>query len=101
MQVFGASGHATTLMLRVYGDNLAVYRSKILSNIHNRWFRLNVFHDVDDSKVMVYIDGSLVYKGVDHGGKSHYFKFGVYAQDDDSHLMESRWKGIKIFKKKK
>ncbi|CAL1354349.1 unnamed protein product [Linum trigynum] len=100
MQVFGASGHATTLMLRVYGDNLAVYRSKILPNIHNKWFRLNVIHNVDAGKVMVYIDRSLVYKGPDHGGKSHYFKFGVYAQDDDSHLMESRWKGIKIFKKK-
>ncbi|CAI0380080.1 unnamed protein product [Linum tenue] len=100
MQVFGASEHASTLMVRVYGGNLAIYRSKVLPDIYDRWFRLNVIHNVDDGEVKVYVDRSLVYKGPDHGGKSHYFKFGVYAQNDDSRLMESRWKGIKILRKK-
>ncbi|PKI48680.1 hypothetical protein CRG98_030931 [Punica granatum] len=58
IQVFGASPHATTLMLRVYNGSLYYYRETLLvQNIYNRWFKLNVIHDVDASKVKVYIDG--------------------------------------------
>lgn len=101
MQVFGASpAHATTFMLRVYNGSLFYYRDPVLdTNIYNRWFRLNVIHDVDDSKVMIYIDGILKYEAPGRGGAFHYFKCGVYAQNDDSHYMESRWKGIKVLKK--
>ncbi|XP_031285298.1 citrate-binding protein-like [Pistacia vera] len=99
MQIFGASQHATTLMVRVYDGSLTYYRDPVLvRNIYNKWFRLNVIHDVGKS-VKVYIDGILKYEGPDRGGKSHYFKFGVYAQEDDSHYMESRWKDIKVLKK--
>ncbi|CAK7350294.1 unnamed protein product [Dovyalis caffra] len=101
MQVFGAGGgHNTTLMLRVYNGTLYYYRdSVIVPNIYDRWFRVNVIHDVDASKVKVYIDGVLMYEAHGRGGEFHYFKCGVYAQDDDSYYMESRWKGIKILKK--
>ncbi|KAJ0097936.1 hypothetical protein Patl1_27756 [Pistacia atlantica] len=68
-------------------------------NIYNKWFGLNVIHDVDNSKVKVYIDGILKYVAPGRGGTSHYFKCGVYAQDDDSYYMESCWKSIKILKK--
>lgn len=41
MQVFGASSHATTLMLRVYDGSLYYYREKLLvPSICDRWFRL-------------------------------------------------------------
>lgn len=40
--------------------------------------------------VKVYTDIILKYKGPDHSRKSHYFKFDVYAQEDDSHHMESQ-----------
>ncbi|CAN1147004.1 Citrate-binding protein [Linum perenne] len=73
MQVFGASTHATTLQLRVYDEA---------------------------GKVKVYFDDRLIYQAPGHGRSKFYFKFGVYAQNDDSHFMESRWKEIKIFKKK-
>ncbi|XP_011045695.1 PREDICTED: citrate-binding protein-like [Populus euphratica] len=101
MQVFGAGGnHATTLMLRVYNGTLYYYReAAIVPNIYDRWFRVNVIHDVDASKIKVYIDGVLMYEALGRGGKFHYFKCGVYAQNDDSSYMESRWKGIKILKK--
>lgn len=101
MQVFGASpSHATTLMLRVYNGSLTYYQSPVLvPNIYNRWFRLNVVHDVEGSTVKVYIDGVLLYEAPGRGGTSHYFKCGVYAQNGDSYLMESHWKGIKVFKK--
>ncbi|KAF8012006.1 hypothetical protein BT93_I0204 [Corymbia citriodora subsp. variegata] len=100
MQVFGASPHATTLMLRVYNGSLMYYRSQVLvDEIYDRWFRLNVIHDVDGSKVKVYIDGYPKLEVDGRGGTSHAFKCGVYAQDDDSFYMESRWKGLRVLKK--
>ncbi|XP_027076860.1 citrate-binding protein-like [Coffea arabica] len=100
MQVFGAQLHATTLMLRVYNGNLSYYKNPVIvPNIDNRWFKLNVIHDVEASKVTVFIDGVQMFETDGRGGSDHFFKCGVYTQDDASHRMESRWKGIKILKK--
>ncbi|RYR33907.1 hypothetical protein Ahy_A10g048579 [Arachis hypogaea] len=98
MQIFGASHlRATTLMIRAYKGSLSYYRSPVLApNIWNRWFKLNVIHDVDASTVKIYIDGIFVHEAAGHGGASHAFKCGVYSQNDASHYMESRWKGIKL-----
>ncbi|KAI3699209.1 hypothetical protein L2E82_43339 [Cichorium intybus] len=101
MQVFGSDPpHTTTLMLRVYNGNLYYYRKNVIfRNIYNRWFRLNVIHDVEGNNVKVYINGVYKFKAHGRGGTTHYFKCGVYAQDKDSFYMESRWKDIKIFQK--
>ncbi|KAL3527932.1 hypothetical protein ACH5RR_012588 [Cinchona calisaya] len=100
MQVFGATApHATTLMLRVYNGSLFYYRRSVLvSSIYDKWFHLNVIHDVEAAKVQVFIDGCLKIVADGRGGTSHTFKCGVYAQDDDSCCMESRWKNITILK---
>ncbi|KAL4569246.1 hypothetical protein LXL04_024882 [Taraxacum kok-saghyz] len=101
MQVFGSDPpHTTTTMLRVYNGTLYYYRKDvILHNIYDKWFRLNVIHDVEGNNVKVYINGVFKFKGDGRGGTTHYFKFGVYAQDNAAFYMESRWKHIKIFKK--
>ncbi|KAJ7945296.1 citrate-binding protein-like [Quillaja saponaria] len=100
MQIFGAYPHATTLMLRVYNGSLSYYRTTVLMPyIYDRWFRLNVIHDVDASNVKVYIDECLLYETKGRGGTFHYFKFGVYSENNRSYYMESCWKGIKILKK--
>lgn len=100
MQVFGGSPQATTLMLRVYDGSLTYYQSPVIvPNIYNRWFRVNVIHDVGASKLKVYIDGVLKYEALGRGGDSHYFKCGVYGQNDESNYMESRWKQIRILRK--
>ncbi|KAG6660807.1 hypothetical protein CIPAW_03G130400 [Carya illinoinensis] len=94
MQVFGASPPlATTIMIR--GPVLE-------PNIYDRWFRLNVIHNVDAARVSkVYVDVHLKLVAEASGGNSHAFKCGVYAQNDYSGLfMESRWKGIKVVIKK-
>ncbi|KAG4389740.1 hypothetical protein AAZX31_06G142400 [Glycine max] len=100
MQVFGADPpRATTLMVRAYNDSLKYYEAPILvPNIWGRWFQLNVIHDVEASNVKVYFDRVQVYEATGHGGYSHYFKFGVYTQNDPSYYMESQWKGIKVLK---
>lgn len=100
MQVFGADSHATTFMLQVYDGTLYYYRRKVLlENIYDKWFKLNVIHDVNASSVKVYIDDKLRFSAPGQGGASHYFKFGVYTQADPSHYMESRWRDVKILKK--
>ncbi|KAL5753926.1 hypothetical protein ACOSP7_022146 [Xanthoceras sorbifolium] len=100
MQVFGASPpQATTLQLRVYNGSLAYYRGSVLvPNIYERWFRLNVIHDVDASRIKIYIDGILKHETSGCGGTSYYFKLGVHWQIDQFYYMESRWKGIKVLK---
>ncbi|KAJ0494681.1 putative concanavalin A-like lectin/glucanase domain superfamily, alginate lyase 2 [Helianthus annuus] len=100
MQVFGGSPQATTLMIRVYDGSLYYYRSKVIFNhIYNKWFRLNVIHDVGNNNVKIYINGDLKFEGRGRGGTEHYFECGVYAQDEDSPCMESRWKNVNIYKK--
>ncbi|CAI0436509.1 unnamed protein product [Linum tenue] len=100
MQVFGATRRATSLMLRVYNGSLMYYqRAVIVPEIFDRWFRLNVIHDVEAAALEVYVDGVLLLVVADHGGKSHYFKFGVYGQNNMSDCMESRWKGIRVLYK--
>ncbi|KAL1337484.1 hypothetical protein HN51_032170 [Arachis hypogaea] len=101
MQVFGAHPkRATTLMLRMIDGWLAYYGGPFLvPNMWERWFRLNVIHDVEASIVKVYVDGVQVFQAPGHGGSFHYFKFGLYAQPNASYYMESRWKGIRVLKK--
>nr|GEW11553.1 reverse transcriptase domain-containing protein [Tanacetum cinerariifolium] len=66
MQVFGGDPYSTTLMVRVYNGDLYYYREKVIvHDIYNKWFRLNVLHDVEGNSVEVYIDGVLKFK--EHG----------------------------------
>jgi hypothetical protein len=45
-------------MLHVYDSVLCFYSGQVVEdNIYDRWFWLNVVHDVDKSTVAVYIDG--------------------------------------------
>ncbi|KAJ0973304.1 hypothetical protein J5N97_021263 [Dioscorea zingiberensis] len=99
MQVFGATTQATTLMLHVYNGALMYYNYKLIADeIYDKWFQLNVIHDVAASMVRVFIDRELKLNVSDHGGVLHYFKCGVYAQNHSSYFMESQWKGIKLMK---
>jgi hypothetical protein len=101
MQIFGGSdGHASSLQLRVYDGDLMRYRSDtVKSNIYDHWFHLNVAHDADTHKIAIFIDGAPVLSTKDLGGSSHYFKCGVYTQEDASDKMEVQFKNIKIYSK--
>ncbi|KAJ4751478.1 Citrate-binding protein [Rhynchospora pubera] len=99
MQIFGATGHATSFMLHVYDGQLKYYDEKVIKDhIYDKWFRVNVIHTVGEN-IKVFINGIKKYVANDRGGKDHYFKFGVYTQKDSSRYMESRWKNVQIYKK--
>ena len=102
MQVFGASGRNTTLMLHVYGGRLMYYHDEarvVDASIYDRWFRLNVVHDVGTGALTVFVDDEERLAVAGHGGYRHYFKFGVYTQVGPSHYMESRWRDVKVYTK--
>ncbi|CAN1783161.1 Citrate-binding protein [Linum perenne] len=102
MQILGSwPPRATSLMLMVYDGSLCYYNESqvVLRNVYDKWFKLNVIDDFDTGKIKVYINDELKLEVQGRGGKNHIFKCGVYAQLNDSRLMESRWRDIRIFKK--
>lgn len=90
MQIFGAAHQATTLQLRVCNGDLKYYiHNVVAANIYNKWFRLNVIHNVGARKVTIFIDGEKKLVVKDHSRATFYFKYGVYAAPSgSSHYME-------------
>ncbi|KAJ1438434.1 Concanavalin A-like lectin/glucanase domain superfamily [Sesbania bispinosa] len=100
-QIHGASHGATTLILRIYNGDMRYYsRDLVAENLYDKWFRLNIIHDVNGGTVTVFIDGEKKFQTKDQGPGDLYFKCGVYAAPANiSYYMESRWRDIKIYKK--
>ncbi|XP_072151195.1 citrate-binding protein [Setaria viridis] len=103
MQIHNEDGaaHATTLMLHVYNGTLQYYSGEAVEDcIYDRWFRLNVVHDVGASTVAVYVDGAPRLAVDVTPSALYYFKFGVYVQHHDvSPRVESRWRNVTVYTK--
>lgn len=104
VQIHGATEGATSLQLRMYegdGGDLRYYRYNLVdTHLYDKWFRVNIIHNVDQGKIIVFIDGVQKFVVKDQGPGDLYFKCGVYAAPfNSSHYMESRWKEIKLYKK--
>ncbi|XP_061352049.1 citrate-binding protein-like [Gastrolobium bilobum] len=100
-QIHGAAHGATTLILRIYNGDMRYYSGDLVAqNLYDKWFRLNIIHDVDGGMVTVFIDGEQKFQTKDRGPGDLYFKCGVYAAGSNiSYYMESRWRDIKIYRK--
>ncbi|CAL1363110.1 unnamed protein product [Linum trigynum] len=102
-QIHGSAHRNTTLILRVYAPGEMRYYSylHVADGLYDRWFRLNMIHDVDGGRVTVFLDGEQKFQYPDHGpGGNMYFKCGVYAASANiSYYMESMWRNIKIYRK--
>ena len=98
-------GHgATTFMLFWFsGDGGSVYdysRKELAANLGNKWFQLNVDHDVTHHTIKVWINKSLVWTQRDNGAGDFYFKDGVYTQrHDPTPQMDSYITDIHIWTK--
>ncbi|CDP11405.1 unnamed protein product [Coffea canephora] len=101
VQIHGASDGATTIILRIYDGDMRYYSSELVdTGLYDRWFRVNLIHNVDGGKVTVFIDGVQKFETDDQGPGDLHFKCEVYAAPRNiSYYMESRWRDIKIYKK--
>ena len=98
MQVFGATGRATSLQLRVYDGSLKRYEDEtLLMNVYNKWFHLNVIHDTSTHEIDIFVNGQHALTTKDNGGTEWHFKCGVYAQSHPSPKMEIFCRNIRIY----
>ncbi|KAG6786028.1 hypothetical protein POTOM_007620 [Populus tomentosa] len=98
-QLHGAAEDASTSILRVYDGNLRYYSGDLVATgLYDRWFRLNIIHDVDGDWATVDVDGEQKYSTKGRGPGDLHFKCGVYAAPRDiTYYMESRASGPRHF----
>ena len=106
MQVFGAAGSATTIMLTAWNDGTirryfgngtaAPGGAPIVTNAFGRWWNLKLLHDTGAKQIRIYADDKLVATYAGRGGGSHHFKNGVYGTTGRS---ETRWRNIRYWTK--
>ena len=91
-QIHGAAHGATTIILRIYDGDMRYYSKDLIAkDLYDKWFRLNIVHDVDGGKISVFINGVEKFRVKDKGVGSNllYFKCGVYdAPANISYYME-------------
>jgi hypothetical protein len=86
----GAFGSTTFMLFWFTNNNGSVhdYSGTLLaSNLGNRWFQLNVDHNLVSRIIRVWINRNLVWTQQDNGAGDFYFKDGVYEQSHDPTLQ--------------
>jgi len=75
---------STTFMIFWFtnsGGSIRYYSGTVLAtNLANKWFQLNVDHNVVTHTLRAWVDKKLVYTGQDNGATDFYLKDGVYEQ---------------------
>ncbi|KAL6315525.1 hypothetical protein AAG906_000826 [Vitis piasezkii] len=96
-QIHGAAQGATTLILRIYNGDMRYYSADLIATgMYDRWFRLNVIHDVDGGKVTVFIDGVQKFQVKDKGPGDLYFKSTTWNQGGEtSRFTKSNGEGLR------
>ncbi|KAA8537908.1 hypothetical protein F0562_027512 [Nyssa sinensis] len=75
VQIHGAAKSATTLILRIFNGDLRYYlRDLVAIHLYDKWFRVNVIHDVDGGMVTVFINGVQKFVTKDRGPGDLNFK---------------------------
>jgi hypothetical protein len=91
---------STTFMLDVRDGSLKHYGDKTLAEgILDKWFHLNVIHDLESHTITAYINAKQVWQKKDNGANDFYFKCGVYTQRGGSHEMQVFIKNLKLWTK--
>jgi hypothetical protein len=73
---------------------------ELAANLGNKWFQLNVDHDIEHNSLKVWINGALVWTQQTKEAKDFYFKDGVYVQrDDPSYQMDVNIAKIQMWKR--
>lgn len=93
---------ATAFMLFWFssdGGSVHDYSGKELAaNLGDKWFQLNVDHDVDQNTLKVWINKTLVWTQKTREAGDFYFKDGVYVQKDNpTHQMDVNVTDIRMW----
>ena len=93
---------STQFMLFWFSDDGgSVYdysKHELASHLGNKWFQLNVDHDVDHHTIKVWINRQLVWTQKCGNAGDFYFKDGVYEQSHyPSHQMDAYITGIHLW----
>ncbi|CAL5348592.1 unnamed protein product [Camellia sinensis] len=58
VQIHGATNYTTTIKLRMYNGDMRYYSGDLVdTDLYDKWFRVNLIHDVDKRNLTVFIDG--------------------------------------------
>ena len=85
-----ADGSTTFMLFWFTNNNGSVhdYSGTLLaSNLGNKWFQLNVDHNLVNHSIRVWIDKNLVWTQMDNTAGDFYFKDGVYEQSHNPTLQ--------------
>jgi hypothetical protein len=110
-QVFGvANANTAASQIRVYNTSGGTIRNfgsgatsqTLATSVYGRWLRINVIHDANANKISFYVNGTLKATMKDGGdaqigGRSHYFKYGVYLRSESR--PRAQWRNVKVFRK--
>ena len=84
---------STAMMLFWFATNGgSVYQhsgTRLVTNLVNQWFQVNVDHNLNAHIITVWINGQEVWQNIDNGAGDFYFKNGVYGQNGESYEMEN------------
>ena len=61
--------------------------TELAGNLGNKWFQLNVDHNMVTGTIRVWVNQKLVWTQQDNGAGDYYFKDGVYEQDHGPSLV--------------
>ena len=85
-----AFGSTTFMLFWFTNNNGSVHDysgTQLASNLGNKWFQLNVDHNLVNHMIKVWINRSLVWTQFDNTAGDFYFKDGVYEQDHNPTLQ--------------
>ena len=77
-------GSTTFMAFWFTNDNGSVHDysgTELVGNLGNKWFQLNVDHNLVTQEILVWVNQKLVWSQQDNGAGDFYFKDGVYEQD--------------------
>ncbi|CAL5417612.1 unnamed protein product [Camellia sinensis] len=58
VQIHGTTNYTTTIILRIYNGDMRYYSVDLVdTDLYDKWFRVNLIHDVDKRNLTVFIDG--------------------------------------------
>ena len=85
-----AYGSTTFMLFWFTNNNGSVHDysgTTLATNLGNKWFQVNVDHNVVHGTIKVWINQSLVWTQTDNAAGDWYFKDGVYEQDHNPTLQ--------------